>query len=71
MITHRYMQKSQVYMALVYIIAVETKIVLYFHPCILETLYLRTCIHQALVYIIAVETKIVLQFVAEVQQLSF
>ena len=51
------MQKSQVYMALVYIIAVETKIVLYFHPCILETLYLRTCIHQALVYIIVVKQK--------------
>ena len=52
------MQKSQVYMALVYIIAVETKIVLYFHPCILETLYLRTCIHQALVYIIVVKQKV-------------
>ena len=54
-----------------YIIAVETQVVLYFPPCIFETLYLRTCIHQALVYIIVVETKTVLYFVAEVQRLSF
>ena len=54
-----------------YILAVETRVVTCFHPCVLETLYLRTCKDQALVFIIVAETKVILYVVAGVQQLPF